>query len=358
MTNHTGYLLIADVSGYTHFMTSSELDHANPIIQSLLRTLVEQIGAPMHFWKMDGDAVLSYSTAEKFPSGETFLTICENLYNAFTLQRQNIISNTTCPCKACANVSTLDLKIIAHHGAFDEVEMGPIKDISGPDVILVHRMAKSDVRKVTGISSYALFSEAAAKAMGIEEALTAYSQVFEHFGEVPMRVYDLAKAWEKFRASRDRYFLTEEDGIWTHRHHFNLSAPVVWEAITSPHLKQIWMTDMNGVSVENPAHRAGRGSAYHCAHIAVDFIYTVIDWEPFNYFSARIAHPGREGLTFAKTYELRSTETGTELRYTAGPVVDPEGHRHEDAEPDVIGFLDSFWPASVENMSKIVQADN
>jgi len=33
MTTHTGYLLIADISGYTQFLTSSEQAHANPILQ-------------------------------------------------------------------------------------------------------------------------------------------------------------------------------------------------------------------------------------------------------------------------------------------------------------------------------------
>ncbi len=36
-----------------------------------------------------------------------------------------------------------------------------------------------------------------------------FSQPFEHFGEVSMQVYDLAKAWEKFRAGRERHFLEE-----------------------------------------------------------------------------------------------------------------------------------------------------
>ena len=75
MTTHADYLLIADISGYTQFLTSSEQDHANPILQSLLSSLVEQVGEPLHFWKMDGDAVLAYSTQQEFPSGETFLTI-------------------------------------------------------------------------------------------------------------------------------------------------------------------------------------------------------------------------------------------------------------------------------------------
>ena len=43
MTAYTGYLLIADISGYTAFLTSSEQDHANPILKSLLISLVEQV---------------------------------------------------------------------------------------------------------------------------------------------------------------------------------------------------------------------------------------------------------------------------------------------------------------------------
>ena len=88
MASHSGYLLIADISGYTQFLTSSEQDHANPILQSLLGSLIEQVGEPLHFWKMEGDAVLAYSTQQEFPSGETFLTICENLYNAFAMKKQ------------------------------------------------------------------------------------------------------------------------------------------------------------------------------------------------------------------------------------------------------------------------------
>ena len=65
MTTYTGYLLIADISGYTQFLTSSEMDHANPILQSLLEALVEQVGDPLHFWKMEGDAILAYSTRQQ-----------------------------------------------------------------------------------------------------------------------------------------------------------------------------------------------------------------------------------------------------------------------------------------------------
>jgi uncharacterized protein YndB with AHSA1/START domain len=325
-------------------------------LQSLLSSLAEQVGEPLHFWKLEGDAVLAFSTQQDFPSGETFLTICENLYNAFAARRQNIIANTTCPCQACANVEMLDLKIMAHHGGFDEMQVGPVKDISGTDVILVHRMAKTDVSAATGVRSYALFSDAAVEAMGIEAALVPFSQPFEHFGEVSMQVYDLAKAWEKFRAGRERHFLEEADGVWTYRRQFDLPIAVVWEALTAPELKQRWMVGMLSVSVERPEGRIGTGSGYHCAHEAADFRYWVTDWEPFDYFSTRINDSQREGISMPETYHLTPTETGTELRYTIGQAHDADGNRSEISEQEAVGFLSAFWPTAFDAMEVLIKA--
>ena len=354
MTTHKGYLLIADISGYTAFLTSSEQDHANPILHSLLATLVDQVGDPLHFWRMDGDAVLAYSTSEEFPSGETFLAICENLYNAFALLQRDIVANTSCPCRACANVKNLDLKIMAHYGSFEEMKFGSMTDISGSDVILVHRMAKTGVKAETGIRSYALFSKAAAKAMDIDAALTPYSQEFEHFGEVSMMVYDLGAAWEKFRAGRERHFLEEADGVWTFRRNFALPIAIVWEALTAPELKQRWMVDMKAVTAERSEGRIGVGSGYHCAHEAADFLYWVTDWEPFDYFSTRINDPARDSITLPETYHLTETDSGTELRYTIGQAHDTAGNRSEVSEEEAVGFLSSFWPQCFDEMERLI----
>jgi uncharacterized protein YndB with AHSA1/START domain len=321
-----------------------------------MEALIEQVGDPLHFWKTEGDAVLAYSTRQEFPSGETFLAICENLYNSFALRQQDIIANTSCTCRACANVGNLDLKIIAHYGQFNEIQMGPVTDISGPDVILVHRMGKTNVTDATGIRSYALFSDAAAEAMDIEKALEPYSQSFEHFGEVPMQVYDLAKAWQSFRADRERQYLEEQDGVWTFRHHFAAPTAVVWEALVAPEHKQRWMASMKSVSVTSSTGRIGAGSAYHCAHDLADFHYRVTDWEPFIYFSTRIDDPARPGISMPETYHLIQTKTGTELRYTMGQASDTKGKRSEASEKDAIGFLADFWATSFKEMEAQIKA--
>jgi len=355
MISNTGYLLIADISGYTAYLTSSEQEHANPILKSLLTTLVEQIDEPLHFGGMAGDAVLAYSIDQPFPSGETFLAVCENLYNNFTNKRRNIIANTTCECRACANVSGLDLKILAHHGTFEEMQIGPMKEISGADVILVHRMAKTDVKQTTGIHSYALFSDAAVEAMGIDVALVPYTQTIEHFGEVGMQVYDLAKAWDQFRAIQKRHFMEESDGVYTHRSMLEAPPAVVWEALVAPNIKQQWMQKMLSVEVERPAGRIGPGSDYHCAHEAADFRYSVTEWEPFDYFCTLMKDPVNDGLAMHETYALTPTETGTEVRYTMGPLLDQKGQHFEAEEADAIAFLKGFWPDSFDTLAKILK---
>ncbi|WP_171239147.1 DUF2652 domain-containing protein, partial [Ruegeria sp. HKCCA5763] len=78
MSVQTGYLLIADITGYTEYLTRSELEHANPIIRSLLEAIVKELKDPMKLRGLEGDAVLAYSSGP-FPSGETFLNICEGV---------------------------------------------------------------------------------------------------------------------------------------------------------------------------------------------------------------------------------------------------------------------------------------
>jgi uncharacterized protein YndB with AHSA1/START domain len=321
-------------------------------------TLVEQAGDPLRFWRMDGNAVLAYSTSEDFPSGDMFLSICENFYNAFAARQRDIISNTNYPCRACANVENLDLKIMAHHGSFEEMKFGPVTDISGTDVILVHRMSKTNVKAATGIRSYVLFSEAAATAMNIDAALTPYSEEIEYFGEVSMKVYDLGAAWERFRTKRERFYLEEADGIWTYRRHFDRSIAVVWEALVAPELKLRWMIDVSAIRVDNAENRLGTGTDFHCSHVAAEFRYWVTDWEPFDYFSTRMNDPGRQGISMPETYQLASTESGTELRYTLGQAHDADGVRSEVTEEESMGFLEQFWPPCFDLLEEITNETN
>jgi hypothetical protein len=55
-----GQLVIADISGYTRFLTDSELDHANGIVADLLNSIVDAMQTPLAVSNIEGDAVFMY----------------------------------------------------------------------------------------------------------------------------------------------------------------------------------------------------------------------------------------------------------------------------------------------------------
>ena len=56
-----GFLVCADISGYTDYLSQSEFDHASGVIGDLLDVLVGKVVAPLHLSSVVGDAVVSYA---------------------------------------------------------------------------------------------------------------------------------------------------------------------------------------------------------------------------------------------------------------------------------------------------------
>ena len=61
MSNRTdhGYLILADVSGFTAFVTTTELEHGSEIIAALLDEVVGHLSPPLEIQEIEGDAVFA-----------------------------------------------------------------------------------------------------------------------------------------------------------------------------------------------------------------------------------------------------------------------------------------------------------
>jgi hypothetical protein len=79
----SGMLLIADISGYTKFLASSELEHAQDSLRSLLNLLIEHTRPPLVISRLEGDAVISYAPAGSFQQGQSIVEIIESTYYDF-----------------------------------------------------------------------------------------------------------------------------------------------------------------------------------------------------------------------------------------------------------------------------------
>ena len=63
-----GYFIITDITGYTAYLSKSELDHAHEILKSLFDAQVMTIKPPLVISNFQGDAILSYVSEKKYGS--------------------------------------------------------------------------------------------------------------------------------------------------------------------------------------------------------------------------------------------------------------------------------------------------
>ena len=63
----TGYLVLADISGFTSFVAATELEHADVVISHLLESIVEKMSSRLTISKLEGDAVFAYLEESNLP---------------------------------------------------------------------------------------------------------------------------------------------------------------------------------------------------------------------------------------------------------------------------------------------------
>ncbi|MFT5434641.1 MAG: hypothetical protein ACI9OJ_005355 [Myxococcota bacterium] len=320
-----GYLLLADISGYTEFLAGTELEHSHAIVTELTKLIRATLTPPMRFVKLEGDAVFCFAPRAALPNGELLVELVESCYFDFKNRLLNMTRSTTCPCDACSQIGVLDLKFVAHYGSFivDRDDDGRV-DLAGPDVILVHRLLKNTVIESGGPTSYGLFTDPCASCGSSQLALPAHTESYETFGEVSGVVQDLAAVADKRRES-ERVRLTEEeaDAVFS----FVVDAPpaVCWQYFVEPgkRLRHVGALETGVEFHPNDEGRLATGASSHCAHgEGGDGLREYLDWRPYEYFTCRLSPIHEEGVdTFIfveclETYEFNALDHGrTEHRW-------------------------------------------
>lgn len=183
-TTERGFLVLADISGFTAFVTGTELEHGPPIIAELLEAVIRQLAPPLEVQEVEGDAVFAFGLDRTIVPAAMLLDVVEEAFAAFKARRRDLAADESCSCRACRSVGNLDLKIIAHHGAFLRQTVAGRPQLGGADVILAHRLLKNRLGRTAG---YLLLTEAALGCMDIAPSavgLTAQTERYEHLGEI------------------------------------------------------------------------------------------------------------------------------------------------------------------------------
>lgn len=191
-TNAT--ILIPDISGFTEFMTTTELSHSSYAIHKLINAIVDTVDDEYVVSEIEGDAVLMIKKGPA-PSQKEILNICLRIFNAFHLQRNWMQQHTVCPCTACLGISNLTLKFVAHYGPLVEMKVGNFVKHSGTEMIVAHRLMKNSINN----QEYVLITEKLLQHVGdssetIEAEWVNGSEEYASVGKVDYRFMLLNEA--------------------------------------------------------------------------------------------------------------------------------------------------------------------
>src|SRR6266516_4828325 len=234
-----GYLVLADISGYTEFLTGTELEHAHEIIRELTALIRERLAPPMRFVKREGDAVFCYANAETFRDGERLVELIEACYFDLSNRLLDMARATTCRCKACAAIDSLGLKFIAHCGSYVVEREHGREDLAGADVILAHRLLKNSISDGGGPQAYAFFTAACEEKMPASFILPRHSESYESFRETEGGVHDLGPVLTAMREER-RLCLTSEDADVEGTLDLPVVPAMAWQYVLDPIERQRW----------------------------------------------------------------------------------------------------------------------
>jgi uncharacterized protein YndB with AHSA1/START domain len=305
-----GCLLIADIAGYTDYVVSSPLEHAEDVVADATAIVAGRLATVLTLNKLEGDAVFAYAR-EGALDGTMLLDAVEECYFAFRNRLAGMQHATSCDCNACAKLPDLDLKFVAHYGEFVRRAGAGGDELTGADVILVHRLLKNRVAEATGVRGYLLVSEACADALRLDA--TALGLV-EHVEE-----YDDVGAVRAFAADLEARYLSElerrHELVGRHEADFEVettlpaSPPVAWEYLTAPAKRALWQ---GRVEFDAAAGRRGPGTTAYCVDGRASVYEEILDWRPFRYFTERLSLPG--GARIVVSTELLEEGDGTRVR--------------------------------------------
>jgi class 3 adenylate cyclase len=196
------YLLLADISGYTGFMTGVEDAHgvdfsngipaAYSILAALLDSVIQGLTPDFELVKLEGDAVFAAAAASRLDGqGAEVLARVAATYRSFVDARTVAIPSSDHVCTACPAVAHLDLKLVLHRGVAVRQAVGAGSDLLGPAVTVAHRLLKNTIRSRIGARPYLFVTDAAASALGSIDVGLAHAEDYPDAGRIQGRIVEL-----------------------------------------------------------------------------------------------------------------------------------------------------------------------
>src|SRR5919197_3071343 len=99
-----GVLVLADISGFTAFVTATELEHGPQIIAALLEAIMRRLSPPLDIQEVEGDAVFAVGSDGAVAPPAKLLDVLDDAFVAFKALQGELAADESCSCGACSSV--------------------------------------------------------------------------------------------------------------------------------------------------------------------------------------------------------------------------------------------------------------
>lgn len=264
-------LFIPDISGFTQFVNSTEIEHSTHIIEELINLIVDEGSKDFEMAEIEGDAVFFY----KKDSHMTPALVLDSAKRIFTAFHKHLLlyeNKRICNCGACTQAVDLKLKFVVHSGQIELAQFreGRAKPFGSP-VIAIHRMLKNDVQSdeyiilsddfIAGAEMESL-DKSAIEDSDLGEVRFGYKHIAEWASGIELEVEEVERQ-KKFHISVER----------------NLSLPhnadELYRFISDFRYRKLWNSGVDEI-IFNEAEINQVGSQHYCVIKGKDLYFDTI----------------------------------------------------------------------------------
>ncbi|MFT5166459.1 MAG: hypothetical protein ACI8P3_001690 [Saprospiraceae bacterium] len=262
MAQQYSFLFLPDISGFTDFVSHTEVEHSQHIVAELLELLIDNEKLGLTLAEIEGDALFYYKTGS-VPDPKALIQQVENMYVKFHSHLKLYENHRICNCGACSTANNLTLKFFAHAGPLDFIQIKDQRKPYGKEVITAHRLMKNTIP----IDDYLLLSEGVYDhwTSSIETSLPMKNSQSEYdLGVVKYQYYELMELKKKAQLSSfSKIKKPDNKPLFSASIVIEKSPQEVFELITNFEYRLDWTKGIQGLEYEK--NRVNRvGSKHQC----------------------------------------------------------------------------------------------
>jgi hypothetical protein len=252
-------LFLPDISGFTEFVQTTEVEHSQHVISELLEILIDANTEELQLAEIEGDALFFYKENE-IPSLEKLLAQAEHMFTAFYSHLKLLEKNRICPCNACSTAPNLQLKIIAHCGELQFITVQNNRKPFGAEVIEAHRLMKNSVQS----DNYVLLSANLTSHLQLDESyqtkLFSFQKGNDTYDSNNLDYYYSILDAENlklkpFQQAKKVEFQRKPD--FTITHELPIAAQELMELLSNFNYRKHWVEDVEFQFDSNQVNRVG-----------------------------------------------------------------------------------------------------